>query len=338
MNKSLFFIVNKSIFEVSNLRGEWQIDERKHKYELYCIAADSTKEGRLYIGTFDNGLMISDDFGKTLRPAGAGIMHKRVLSVAISPIERKNGFQVVWAGTEPSGLFRSEDGGQTWTDCPTLLDLPSKPLWSFPPRPYTHHVRWIQPDVHEENVVFAGIELGGVMRSKDKGKTWEDRKEGSQYDCHTMTMNTLAKGRIYEAAGGGFAESIDGGETWNTINDGLGEYTYLVDIATDPQDPHTIIVSAAKSARTSYDPSRAHTVIARKEKSDRWEIITEGLPQPDGSSIFSLISHNEEPGVFYAVNNLGLYKSLDTGKSWNQLPIKWPRSLLDKRIRSLIIT
>ena len=335
MSNDLLFIAGEALFHVSKQNGEWSLKERKAPYSFYCIAADPIK-GRIYGGTFDNGLYISDDSGKSWFPAGAGITNDRVLSVAVSPIEVKNGYHVVWAGTEPSGLFRSEDGGKTWEDCPTLLQLPSEPSWSFPPRPYTHHVRWIQPDLHEENRIFVGIELGGVMKSEDKGKTWEDRKLGSQYDCHTLTMTKQAKGRIYEAAGGGFAESRDGGETWMTINDGLQPYTYLVSIAVDQGNPDTVIASAAKSARTAYAPSRAHSVLVKKEGSGNWQIIREGLPNPDGSPAFSLLSHDTMSGTFFAVNNTGIYCSTDSGVSWNALPVQWPDYLRDKRVRSII--
>src|SRR5699024_530574 len=154
---------------------------------------------------------------------------------------------VVWAGTEPSGLYRSEDGGTTWATFPNLLKLPSEPTWSFPPRPHTHHVRWIQPDLHDSNRIYVGIELGGVMKSEDQGEIWEDRKIDSQYDCHTLTMTKQVPGRVYEAAGGGFAQTKDSGKTWETVNEGLDPYTYLVDIAVDPADPDTIIDSAANS-------------------------------------------------------------------------------------------
>ena len=50
---------------------------------------------------------------------------------------------VVYAGTEPSNLYRSEDGGETWQLLPELRQLPSEPRWSFPPRPWTHHVSTI---------------------------------------------------------------------------------------------------------------------------------------------------------------------------------------------------
>lgn len=336
MEFSLFFIADRSIYEVRHNNGSWELMEKEHPYEFHCIAIDPKKAGRMYIGTFDDGLMVSDDYGKTLKPVGEGITHPRVLSVAVS--EDEGGQSIVWAGTEPSELFYSKDNGKTWQDSPELPKLPSHTTWSFPPRPYTHHVRYIQPDIHDPKQIFVGIELGGVMRSLDQAKTWEDRKPNSQYDCHTLTMNAQAKGRIYEAAGGGFAESTDGGNTWATKNEGLGDYTYLVDVETDPQNPDVIITSAAKSARTAYMPSRAHTVIARREGDGDWEIIEEGLPHPDGASIFSLTTRDEELGTFYAVNNLGLYRSTDSGKSWQNIQLDWPERLKEKRIRALIST
>ena len=331
----LMFAAGHSIFIVSQSNRNWTLHEEEGEYAFHCLAADA-KANRVYGGTFDDGLMISDDFGKTWTAAGEGIFHPRVLSVAVSPTETMNGYKVVWAGTEPSGLFRSEDGGASWTSFPNLLQLPSEPTWSFPPRPHTHHVRWIEPDIHDENRIFVGIELGGVMKSKDKGKTWEDRKEESQHDCHTLTMTKQAKDRVYEAAGGGFAETTDGGKTWRTINNGLAPYTYLVDIAVDTADPDTIIASAAKSARTAYQPERANTVLVRKEKNQAWEIIEKGLPNRDGSSVFSLIAAENEAHTFYAVNNTGIYQSKDGGKSWSSLAIEWPEKLLAKRIRGLI--
>ncbi|MCR2822185.1 WD40/YVTN/BNR-like repeat-containing protein [Lederbergia panacisoli] len=332
MTSALYFVAGRSIYEVKKIDSVWSLNEMKVPHEFYCLAVDSLRPERMYGGTFNNGLWISNNGGMKWEPAGAGIFHDRVLSVAVSPTEIINGYSVVWTGTEPSELFRSEDGGKTWSHFPKLLDLPSKPTWRFPPRPHTHHVRFIQPDLHDERKIYVGIELGGVMKSEDKGISWEDRKPGSQYDCHTLTMNPLAKGRIYEAAGGGFAESLDGGKTWTTFNEGLGSDTYLVDIAVDPASPDTMIASAAKGAYSAYDPERASTVIVRRESGNPWEVISDGLPERNGSSIFSLLSHESEPGVFYAVNNLGIFQSTDAGKSWKCLPVEWPNSLKKERV------
>lgn len=336
MVSGLFFTAGQSLFEVKRTDTTWELHEHETTWDLMCVAIDPLQKERIYIGTFDHGLKISDDGGKSWQSAGEGISSDRIMSVAISTREVINGYHVLWVGTEPSSIFRSEDGGKSWVSFPSLLQLPSRSTWSFPPRPYTHHVQSIQPDLHEKNRIFAGIELGGVMKSEDRGETWEDRKANSQFDCHNLTMNKLAPGRIYEAAGGGYAESHDGGKTWQTINEGLDHYTYLYDIAVDPANPNTMIASAAERARTAYVPERAKTVLVRREKDQPWKIIKEGLPKPEGSSIFSLLSSNSEPGVFYAVNNLGVFKSKNAGKSWNRMPVHWPQHLKHQRVRGFV--
>src|SRR5699024_7490692 len=145
--------------------------------------------------------------------------------------------------------------------------------------------------------------------------------EGSQYDCHTLTMNPLARNRIYEAAGGGFAESLDGGNTWVTKNNGLEPYNYLVNIAVDTGDPETIIASAAKSPRTAYHPDKASTVIMRREKDGNWKIVSSGLPDRKGSTVLFLLADEQQQGTFFALNNTGMYQSTDTGKNWTKVKL-----------------
>src|SRR5699024_4098462 len=111
---------------------------------------------------------------------------------------------------------------------------------------------------------------------------------------HDLTMTKQAEGRIYEDAGGGYAQSKDSGETWETINDGLEPYNYLVNLAVDSGNPDVVLASAAKSARTAYQPSSAHSVIVRREGNEPWEVISEGLPEADGSAVLQLIADESD--------------------------------------------
>ena len=70
----------------------------------------------------------------------------------------------------------------------------------------------------------------------------------------------------------------------------------------------------------------------RREKGGRWERVHEGLPDPDGSAIFSLASDSAAAGVFYALNNTGFYISGDSGETWNKVNVYWPEHLKDKRV------
>ena len=96
----------------------------------------------------------------------------QVMSVSTSyPLKKgKNKFNTVYVGTEPTAFCRSDDGGESWKRMSTLNSLMSSSLWSFPPRPWTSHVRWIEPDKTNANYVFAAIEAGALVQSHDGGK------------------------------------------------------------------------------------------------------------------------------------------------------------------------
>ena len=109
-----------------------------------------------------------------------------------------------------------------------------------------------------------------------------------------------------------------------------------MEIAVNPNDQDTMIVSAAKGPHSAYQPENAYTVLMRRENNQPWEQITDGLPHPEGSHVFSLASRKTEPDIFYAVNNTGAYQSKNAGKTWQKLPVDWPEFLKNKRIHSVI--
>jgi len=150
-------------------QGGWSVELHLAGSQPQCIAEDPLQPQRIYCGTFDQGLWFSNDAGSIWKHVDEGIPHKQVTSVAVSQVEHITASSVVYVGTEPSSIFRSEDGGSTWLDLASLRQLPSAPTWSFPPRPSTHHVRWITPDPLVAGRVFAAIEAGALIRSHDGG-------------------------------------------------------------------------------------------------------------------------------------------------------------------------
>ena len=150
-------------------------------------------------------LYASDDGGVSWRTDEDGLNDRRVLSVAVSPSHQEAGTSVLYAGTEPSNLYRSEDGGHRWQRLPALRDVPSQPRWSYPPRPWTHHVRTIALHPTDPDWLAVGIELGGVIRSRDGGASWIDHNPQAHSDAHQLLTHPLAPERVYEAAGQGIA-------------------------------------------------------------------------------------------------------------------------------------
>jgi photosystem II stability/assembly factor-like uncharacterized protein len=295
-----------------------------------CVAVDPRDGNRVYAGTFDDGIYRTLDGGRHWGQVGEGIPHRRVLSVAISASDREAGRSVVYAGTEPSGLYRSRDDGQTWEDLPALREVPSAPTWSFPPRPWTSHVRWIALHAQDPDLLFVGIELGGVMRSRDRGRSWEDRKPGSYHDAHALATHPLAPKRVYEAAGQGVALSDDGGHSWRQVDDGMDRH-YAWGLAVDPGDPDLWYVSASSGPFAAHGTGgNAGAVIYRKRGAEPWEPLggDEGLPRPLEYMPYALLTFRDRPGTLLAGLRDGqLLLTEDAGESWRNLDQRLPKVL-----------
>jgi len=308
-----------------------------------ALAVDPFQPQSLYCGTFDQGVWQSRDAGKTWKQAGKGITSEKIMSIAVSAVDQANGVGIVYAGTEPSAIFRSEDQGSSWQELTALRELPSAPTWSFPPRPWTSHIRWIASDPLVAGRLFAAAEAGALLRSLDGGITWEDRKPDGPFDTHTLALPRLAPNRLYSAAGDGFmqpgtgfVQSNDGGESWFRPDDGLTHH-YLWSVAADPADPETIVISAAFGPQQAHNPQAAESTIYRRTASGPWQMVHAGLPPARGMLASVLATNEAEPGVFYAANNQGVFRSDDSGQNWKSLPIPWPTGTPSGRAHALIV-
>jgi photosystem II stability/assembly factor-like uncharacterized protein len=205
---------------------EWTVELTLHGSGAQCLAVDPSDAATVYAGLRESGVRRTSDAGETW--VDCVLPEPGVFSLAVSAVDG-----AVYAGTEPSRLFRSDDRGQTWRGLDALLELPSRPTWSFPPRPWTSHVRWIAPSPHDADLLLVGIELGGLMRSTDGGDTWQDHRPGAQRDVHSLAWHPRVSGRACEAGGGGSAWSEDGGETWHAADEGR-DRNYTWSVAVDP--------------------------------------------------------------------------------------------------------
>lgn len=325
----MYVAMEDELLVVGRNNGRWQADQKLSGTSPQCIAVDPLRPERVYCGTFDGGLWRSADAGASWEHAGETI-HDAVMAIAVSSVERVGELGVVYAGTEPSALYRSEDGGESWEELRGMRELPSAPEWSFPPRPETSHVRWISPDPNVPGRLFVAIEAGALVHSPDSGETWYDRTPDGPRDTHTLATHKDAPGRLYSSAGDGFmragmgyAESYDGGETWERIGEGLLHH-YLWGAAVHPADPETVMVSAAASPWKAHNPRDAESTIYRKEAGGPWREVRQGLPATEGRIASILASDEAEPGVFYALTNEGIYRSPDGGLGWERLDVAWP--------------
>lgn len=302
--------------------------------------AGSPADARVLVGTFDAGLFRSTDGGasfervaaETLGPGGSG--PEAVTALAASPHDPAT----VWIGTEPSRMYRSTDGGETVERVGGLNDVPSASEWSFPPRPDTHHVRWIEPCPADPDRWFVGVEAGALVVTSDGGETWLDRPEGSRRDTHALATHPDAPDRVYAAAGDGFAESDDRGDSWRVVDRGL-DHGYVWGLAIDPGDPETALVSAAAGATAAHRRGEAflyRRTPAPPDVGDGGDEASRAAPGferlddrgiPTGGGTYrAVLASGRADGTVWAVHNDGLYRTRDAGESFERFPAALPAS------------
>lgn len=305
----LYAATGDGIARLDEAGGVWSVEDFLRGSGTQCLAVDPVDGDTVYAGSREQGVQRTEDAGRTW--VDCTLPEPDVFSLAVS---RADG--AVYAGTEPSRLFRSDDRGRTWRELETLLELPSRPRWSFPPRPWTSHVRWIAPSPHDAALLLVGIELGGLMRSSDGGASWQDHRPGAQPDVHSLAWHPRVPGRAYEAGGGGAAWTKDAGETWQAADEGRDrDYTWSV--AVDPADPDCWYVSASTGPYAAHGGRDPEARIFRRRRGEPWQPLAGGLPEPLPAMPYALLA--TESRLFAGLADGQIWESRDRGDTWAAL-------------------
>ena len=275
-----------------------------------CLTADPLVHGRAWCGTHRDGVFRSDDGGRSWQPVG--LAGRLIMAVSASPADR----DVIWAGTEPSEVWRSGDAGNTWEQTSRLETLSSSSEWSFPPRPDTHHVRWIACHPLQPERLWVAIEAGALVSTIDGGRTWTDRVPGGPWDTHELAIHHRAPDTLRVSAGDGYFESDDAGATWRSPSAGL-EVGYLRSVVIHPEQSELVVVSASSGPHSAYVAGRSNGRLYRRVGHEQWERVRNGWPKSP-TTIAPLLCAGSKAGELWAADERGVHCSDDAGKSWHQ--------------------
>lgn len=331
---------------------EYRIESKFKGANPIAVTQDPVDTNIIYCGTFDRGLWKSDDSGETWIPIGTRFKNNdafkqedihmtRVTSVKAYKDEGGT-LSMLLVGTEPSTLFVSYDQGESFELVTDFSHIEGKDKWFFPPRPYTHHVKWQASNPHQPENIFVTIEAGGMLYSEDYGRSWQANKaNNAPVDIHVLRTHPTIPNTLYGVCGDAFLnnghgtviESTDYGATWQDINEGIeAKYGYSLAVNED----NDLVISTAKSPYKahSYTNDTASTIYYRQRDNDaQWVEATEGLPDQQGTIISALTEYD---GVFYAANNKGVFYSENGGQQWQQLNVNWPHEFTNQHAHQII--
>jgi photosystem II stability/assembly factor-like uncharacterized protein len=298
--------------------GHWSVEFLLEGTNVRCLAADPHHRNVVYAGTQDNGVLRSDDRGKTWQPTG--MEGQVVKAIAVSPVEAG----LVFAGTKPPGVFVSRDSGSHWEELRAFRHIFSRRFWFSPAeKPFTAYVQGIAPSPTDPGVILVGVEFGAVVRSTDGGKTWQDHRKGALRDCHSITFHASNGDWVYEGGGtgAGAAFSRDSGNTWTQMRQGLDRH-YGWAAAADPARSDIWYVSLSPGPMKAHSADNAQAYIFRSIGADTWEKLGGGLPQPLSHMPYALLTDRDAPGHLYAGLSSGdIWHTTDYGDHWQQLSV-----------------
>ncbi|SER35767.1 WD40/YVTN/BNR-like repeat-containing protein [Natrinema salaciae] len=158
------------------------------------------------------GLYRSTDEGETW--VNLGVPREEVYSVVASSDGDR-----LYAGTHPAHLYVSTDGGETWDELDGFRDLPSRAEWHTPRHRNEAHVRSLGVHPERPDRVIAGVEVGGIHVSEDRGETWTERRDGVQDDVHHVLV--LGPDEYVASCGDGLYRTRDAGQSWTRLDAAL---------------------------------------------------------------------------------------------------------------------
>jgi hypothetical protein len=141
------------------------------------------------------------------------------------------------------GLFRSRDGGRTWT----LLQAPDRLVYAL-------------SGPAEPNVVLAGAP-SGMYRSRDSGTTWEAVPETAGGWVIGIAADPKDPKHLLASMQSGVKASRDGGATWKAADGGLPEGVEILHLAISPTDENVAYAADASTIYRTTDGGKAWTVI-----------------------------------------------------------------------------
>ncbi len=251
-----------------------------------------------------------------------------------------------YAGGSPQGLFRTEDGGDTWAPVAGWNDHPSWSTWAEWPEegtPDGSMLHSVIVDPRDPAHLYLGLSGGGVFESTDGGGDWAPLNAGSVatflpdpdapfgHDPHCVRLHPLRPDRLYQQNHCGIYRMERPEGRWQRIGDNMpadiGDIGFPIEL--HPRDPDTAWVFPMDGTdvwpRTSPDGRPAAYVT--RDAGDSWTRCDRGLPEKAWYTVkrqAMAVDDRDPAGVYFGTTSGELWASADEGASWTAIASHLP--------------
>ncbi len=238
----------------------------------------------------------------------------------------------LWVGTDPGGLFISEDAGNSFRLVESLWNHSTRKAGWFGGGRDEPGIHSILVDPANEDRVHIGISCAGVFESTDAGNTWEIRNKGMRadflpdpnaetgYDPHLLVASPGNHEIMWQQNHCGIFRSTDGAKTWYDIGqkDGPARFGFAIAVADD--DPHQAWVAPAISDELRIAINGALCICRTDDGGKTWNELRNGLPQ---QNCFDIVYRHalavSGDAVAFGSTTGNLFFSPDRGETWQTL-------------------
>jgi photosystem II stability/assembly factor-like uncharacterized protein len=349
----------KGVLLLKRTNGDWQVTRSAYPGAPFSYAAFDPRTGILWAAA-DHGhwgakLYCSADEGQTWteKPAprypegeiitggfpgedpvrGQPAVLSYIWCIIPGPADRPGR---IYIGTEPGGLFQSDDNGESFQLVRGLWDHPSRDNWFGGGRDKPGLCALVI-DPRDSDHLYADISVGGVFESRDGGASWEPRNKGLNacylpdpypevgHDPHFLAASPSNPDVLWQQNHCGVFRSVDGGANWTDISQPGGPVFFGFPIAVDAQDEHTawVVPAVSDEYRMAIDGALC---VGRTEDGGRtWTALRDGLPQENCFDVayrHALDIRGDQ--LVFGTTTGNLFISEDRGDSWTGLGSHFP--------------